>query len=113
MTSPNETNDPEERCERRVLCAGYQGREGSFGARAAAISGRPVALPTFSALLAALVSGEVDEAATQSLLMKSMTERVGPLGMPSVQRGGSPYSTCGTRKCRALPRRKPKLVGCD
>ena len=32
MTNRNETNEPLERCERRVLCAGYQGREGSFGA---------------------------------------------------------------------------------
>ena len=39
---------------RRVVHAGYQGNEGSFGARAAARCGKPVALPPFEALLAAL-----------------------------------------------------------
>ena len=82
MTNRNETNEPLERCERRVLCAGYQGREGSFGARAAAMSGRPVALPTFPALLSALVSGEVDEALLPAIdrVIGPVVEALAPLG---------------------------------
>jgi len=82
MTNRNETNEPGERCERRVLRAGYQGREGSFGARAAATSGRPVALPTFPALLSALVSGEVDEALLPAIdrVIGPVVEALAPLG---------------------------------
>jgi 3-deoxy-7-phosphoheptulonate synthase len=39
--------------------AGYQGQPGSFGARAAARCGRPVAFPTFERMLRALLAGEI------------------------------------------------------
>jgi 3-deoxy-7-phosphoheptulonate synthase len=74
MTDRNETTEPGERCERRVLRAGYQGREGSFGARAAARCGRPVALPTFETLLAALAAGDVEEA-----LLPAVDRVIGPV----------------------------------
>jgi 3-deoxy-7-phosphoheptulonate synthase len=41
------------------VLAGYQGQPGSFGARAAARCGRPVAFPTFERLLRALLAGEI------------------------------------------------------
>jgi 3-deoxy-7-phosphoheptulonate synthase len=39
--------------------AGYQGQPGSFGARAAARCGKPVAFPTFERTLRALLAGEI------------------------------------------------------
>jgi 3-deoxy-7-phosphoheptulonate synthase len=39
--------------------AGYQGQPGSFGARAAARCGKPVAFPTFERMLRALLAGEI------------------------------------------------------
>ena len=74
MTTRIETNEADEHGERRILRAGYQGREGSFGARAAARCGRPVALPTFEALLAALAAGDVDEA-----LLPAVDRVIGPV----------------------------------
>ena len=41
------------------VLAGYQGQPGSFGARAAARCGRPVAFPTFERMLRALLGGEI------------------------------------------------------
>jgi Prephenate dehydratase len=41
------------------VLAGYQGQPGSFGARAAARCGRPVAFPTFERMLRALLAGEI------------------------------------------------------
>ena len=42
--------------------AGYQGQPGSFGARAAARCGKPVAFPTFERTLRALLAGEIASA---------------------------------------------------
>jgi 3-deoxy-7-phosphoheptulonate synthase len=74
MTNPIETNEPDGACERRVVRAGFQGREGSFGARAAARSGRPVPLESFDALLASLAAGEIDEA-----LLPAVDRVIGPV----------------------------------
>lgn len=74
MANETRTDGTSERCQRRVLRAGYQGREGSFGARAAARCGRPVALPTFETLLAALAAGDVDEA-----LLPAVDRVIGPV----------------------------------
>ena len=74
MTTPNETSRTGDACERRIVRAGFQGREGSFGARAAARCGRPVPLETFDALLAALAAGEVDEA-----LLPAVDRVIGPV----------------------------------
>ncbi|MFN7989839.1 MAG: 3-deoxy-7-phosphoheptulonate synthase [Thermoanaerobaculia bacterium] len=84
MAIPIETNVPEDRCDRRILRAGYQGREGSFGARAAARCGRPVSLPTFEALLAALGSGDVDEA-----LLPAVDRVIGPVAEALVPLGAA------------------------
>ena len=73
-TTPNEAGEAGDACDRRVVQAGFQGRDGSFGARAAARSGRPVPLETFDALLAALAAGEVDEA-----LLPAVDRVVGPV----------------------------------
>ena len=82
MANPSERNEPEDRCDRRILRAGYQGREGSFGARAAARCGRPVSLPTFEALLAALAAGEIDEALLPAVdrVIGPVAEALSPLG---------------------------------
>ncbi len=74
MTTPNETYATPDACDRRIVRAGFQGREGSFGARAAARCGRPVPLETFDALLAALAAGEVDEA-----LLPAVDRVIGPV----------------------------------
>jgi 3-deoxy-7-phosphoheptulonate synthase len=74
MTTLDDSRETETACERRLVRAGFQGREGSFGARAAARSGRPVALPTFDALLEALAAGEVDEA-----LLPAVDRVIGPV----------------------------------
>ena len=82
MANRIETNGPDDRGERRILLAGYQGREGSFGARAAARCGRPVSLPTFEALLAALAAAEVDEALLPAVdrVIGPVVEALAPLG---------------------------------
>lgn len=82
MTTPIEANESDTRCERRVVRAGYQGREGSFGARAAARCGRPVALPTFEALLAALAAGALEEALLPAVdrVIGPVAEALAPLG---------------------------------
>ncbi len=82
MANRIETSAPDERCERRILLAGFQGREGSFGARAAARCGRPVSLPTFEALLAALAAGDVDEALLPAVdrVIGPVVEALAPLG---------------------------------
>jgi 3-deoxy-7-phosphoheptulonate synthase len=60
MPSPfPEALEPESESPRDVRAA-YQGQPGSFGARAAARFGRPVAYATFEKTLRALVSGEVE-----------------------------------------------------
>lgn len=74
MDGRDETGESGTACGRRIVRAGYQGREGSFGARAAARCGRPVALPTFEALLAALEAGEVEEA-----LLPAADRVIGPV----------------------------------
>src|SRR5512140_2854739 len=74
MTNPIDTNELDGACDRRIVRAGFQGREGSFGARAAARCGRPVPLETFDALLAALASGEIDEA-----LLPATDRVIGPV----------------------------------
>lgn len=82
MTERNETDGRDGAGERRIVRAGYQGREGSFGARAAARCGRPVALPTFEALLDALAEGAVDEALLPAVdrVIGPVVEALGPLG---------------------------------
>jgi len=74
MTNPIEPNEREGACERRIVRAGFQGREGSFGARAAARCGRPVPLETFDALLAALAAGDLEEA-----LLPAVDRVIGPV----------------------------------
>jgi len=82
MTERNQPDGRDGACERRIVRAGYQGREGSFGARAAARCGRPVALPTFEALLDALAEGTVDEALLPAVdrVIGPVVEALGPLG---------------------------------
>lgn len=82
MAERNETDGRAGACERRILRAGYQGRESSFGARAAARRGRPVALPTFEALLDALTAGAVDEALLPAVdrVIGPVVEALGSLG---------------------------------
>lgn len=57
--------------------AGYQGQEGSFGARAAARWGRPVAYPTFEKLLRALAGGEIEIA-----VLPAVNRVAGPIVEP-------------------------------
>ena len=82
MTTPIQANESDLGCERHVVRAGYQGREGSFGARAAARCGRPVALPTFVALLAALGAAELEEALLPAVdrVIGPVAEALSPLG---------------------------------
>ena len=82
MAEQDDTGSCATAAGRRFVRAGYQGSEGSFGARAAARCGRPVALPTFAALLAALGSGEVDEALLPATdrVIGPVVEALGPLG---------------------------------
>lgn len=82
MTNERDAEEPGTPCDRRVLRAGYQGREGSFGARAAAVVGRPVARPTFESLLEALIAGEVDEALLPAVdrVIGPVVEALAPLG---------------------------------
>ncbi|HMM34029.1 MAG TPA: prephenate dehydratase domain-containing protein, partial [Thermoanaerobaculia bacterium] len=88
MAERNEAEGREGACEQRNRRAGYQGRESSFGARAAARCGRPVALPSFEALLDALVAGAVDEALLPAVdrVIGPVVEALGPLGA-AVDRG--------------------------
>jgi len=54
--------EPEPEATPRDLRAGYQGQPGSFGARAAARCGRPVAFGTFEKTLRALLAGDIEVA---------------------------------------------------
>ncbi len=74
MTYPIDPSESEDSCARRVIRAGYQGRHGSFGARAAARCGRPIPMETFDALLRALAAGDVDEA-----LLPAVDRVIGPV----------------------------------
>ena len=58
MDAP-EREEEERGATRETVLAGYQGQPGSFGARAAARCGRPVAFPAFERVLRALLAREI------------------------------------------------------